>query len=201
MGKREPYTEAQKEQHNLEADIATLREPPRFVWRHQYDAARDEMEGDLVAQDFPEPSLTQQHFAHDADLNVIVKRYGITDGSIPVAPLDPRFFGDFTNAPEDLRQVLDISRQAKDMFMALPAEIRTQFQNDPALLHDWVTNPANRDEAIKMKLVEPDPPKKDTRPPRVKAAAEYTDWIKDPKNREEADRLGLKETREKPASK
>lgn len=200
MGKTEPYTEQEKEDHNIAAAFATRAAPERFVWRHQYDDLRDALEGDLIALDFPEPSLTQQHFAKDADLNTIVKRYGITDGAIPVTPLDPQFFGDFTNAPEDFRTVLEISKRAKDHFMALPADMRTAFHNDPAELHDWVTNPANKEEAISLGLLPKEPKQKDTRPIAVQRKAELEDWAA--KNSEEAHRLGIKKDAEKkPASK
>lgn len=186
MSKTEPYTEEDKV-----AYAATLPEGKgqRFNWRHQYDPIRDELEAELVAIAFPDPSLTQQHFTKDADLNSIVKRYGITDGAIPPAAIDPQFFGDFTNAPPDFRAVLDLSRDATNKFMALPAKIRTEFGNDPAIFHDWVTNPANKTEAIEMGLIAKDPPKKDTRPITVQRKAELQEWAA--KNSEEAHRLGI----------
>lgn len=130
----------------------------RFHWRHQYDEAADLIErrktdiGDLG------PSMTQQHFAKDADLNEIVKRFGIKDGSLPVVPTDPRFYGDFTGVP-DFRQALDATLDAANRFNALPAPLRNRFANDPILLWDFVNNPANFDEAIKLGLLKkPEPP-------------------------------------------
>lgn len=124
----------------------------RFTWRHQYDEAADAVErantdiGDLG------PSLTQQHFSKDADINEIVHRFGIGDGSIPPAPNDPRFYADFTNVV-DLRSALDRTIEAVTAFGLLPARLRNRFSNDPAELYEFVTDPANEAEAIQLGLI------------------------------------------------
>lgn len=122
-------------------------------WRHQDDEVQHEIERANTRIDFNDVSLTQQHFAKDADLNTIVKRYGITDGAIPPGALDPKWFGDFTDAA-DFREHLDRVRNATDRFNALPADIRTQFNNDPVELHDWVSDPANAEEAVLRGLLQ-----------------------------------------------
>lgn len=133
--------------------------PPktRFTYRHQYDEAADAIErantdiGDLG------PSLTQQHFTADADLNEIVRRYGVTDGAIPPAPQDPSAYGDFTDVPT-FRQAMDNVAEAKNRFMSLPAALRAKFNNNAGIMFDWVSNPDNTEEAIKLgflKRVEP----------------------------------------------
>lgn len=124
----------------------------RFTWRHQYDDDADQLERQATAISCLDPSLTQQHFVKDADLNTIVKRYGITDGAFPPAALDPRYFGDFTDEA-DFREHLDRVRNATDRFNALPADLRATFGNDPVLLHEWVSDPANVDEAVQMGLL------------------------------------------------
>lgn len=124
----------------------------RFTWRTQYDLD-EEIEAELTTQTVnEEPSLTQQQFAEDADLNVIMKRYGVTDGAIPPGALDPRYFGDFTDAP-DFRQALDTVRDANEKFQALPADIRNRFLNRPDLLWAWVNDPANQEEAVRIGLL------------------------------------------------
>lgn len=130
-------------------------------WRHQYDEARDDAEGDRTIIDFKEPSLTQQHFAKDADLNEIVRRFGIKDGSLPgfevLGSLDPRLFGDFSEEV-DLRTALDIANAAESAFAALPADLRTRFGNDPVSMFQFVNNPKNLDEAVKLGLLKKKPP-------------------------------------------
>lgn len=124
----------------------------RNDWRHQYDEDRDAVEQAITDIGDLGPSLTQQHFAKDADLNEIVHRFGITDGSIPPAPNDPRFYADYTNVV-DLRGALDRTIQAVTAFQALPARLRNRFHNDPAELYDFVTDPVNAEESITLGLL------------------------------------------------
>lgn len=137
------------------------------LWRRQDDAIEDEIARANTRITFDDPSKTQQHFAKDADLNTIAKRYGITDGAIPPMALNPEYFGDFTDAG-DFRDHLDRVKDALDRFNALPANLRSQFNNDPVQLHDWVMDPTNTDEAVTMGLLQKQsvtPPKTPQRDP------------------------------------
>lgn len=125
-------------------------------WRHQYDTKRDQEEGDACAYIEQHDSLTQQHFKDDADLNVIAQRFGLDKSPMPTAPFDPRMYGDFTNVP-DLRTALDTVNDAKNRFMALPAKLRTRFDNDPAKLWDFVNDPENGAEAVRLGLLQSQP--------------------------------------------
>ena len=133
-------------------------------WRHQYDLERDKFEGALAAIDTPhnekrDAAVTQQHFAKDTDINEIVKRFGIHDGSIPLPDLfnNPRLFGDFSEAT-DLRTTLDLARDAQEKFDLLPANIRKRFNHDPVALHEFISDPANDDEAIRLGLLHKETP-------------------------------------------
>lgn len=140
-------------------------------WRTGNDPdALNEQIGLDAATEFNDPSLTQQHFAKDADLNTIIKRYGITDGAIPPAAADGRYYGDFSDA-FDFRDVLDRTRDAIAKFNKLPAEIRAEFGNDPATLHDWIMNPDNAEEAVTMGLLAKTPTP-NTPPPKTDAAVD-----------------------------
>lgn len=136
---------------------------PRFEWRHQYDELTDEVESEASEIVNNEPPLTQQHFAKDADLNVIVKRFGVHDGAIPPIVMDPTFYGDFTDVP-DFRQSIENIRNASERFNALPADLRARFANDPVELWAFVNDPANEEESIKLGLLSRDPqtPRGDT---------------------------------------
>lgn len=126
----------------------------RFDWRHQYDDERDAFERELTDISFVDsPSLTQQHFAKDADLNTVLKRYGISDGQIPPAAADGRYYGDFSDV-FTFREALDRTRDAVAKFNALPAALRAEFNNDPVFLHDWVMDPKNADEAVALGLLQ-----------------------------------------------
>lgn len=125
---------------------------PRFQFRHQYDDAADErLSQDTGTGDFEE-SLTQQHFTEDADINVIMKRYGVTDGALTPAALDPSHFGDFSDVP-DFRSALDRTREAQERFNELPAKIRERFANDPVRLWEFVSDYDNAEEAVTLGLL------------------------------------------------
>lgn len=74
------------------------------------------------------PSLTVQSMTEDADINVIVKRFGLT-GQLP-ENARPVFFGDFTEVI-DFRSAHDAVIRAEQSFMEMPADVRARFGNDP----------------------------------------------------------------------
>lgn len=116
---------------------------------YNYDVDLASEESALICED---PSLTQQHQKEDADINHIVARFGLT-GELPFADRQPRY-GDFS-AVTDYHSAMNAVRSASEDFMSLPAELRARFNNDPALLIDFLAVDANRDEAIKLGLVNP----------------------------------------------
>lgn len=123
---------------------------PAFKWRHQYDTERDTEEGNRAAVTCEDPSLTQQQFTDDADINVIAKRFGLSE--VPVTPFDPSHFRDTTNDP-DLRTVLELQNQAREDFMALPAKLRRRFHDSPQELWDFVQDPENHEEAVRLGIL------------------------------------------------
>lgn len=133
----------------------------RINWRHQYDEDRDAEERAATDITCEDQSKTQQHFAIDADLNEIARRFGITDGAILPAVADPRFYGDFSNAV-DFRTALDLTRNARERFEQLPADIRSRFHHDPVELFNFVSDPKNDEEAIKLGLLKRNPVLQDT---------------------------------------
>lgn len=106
----------------------------------------------------PEPSLAVQDAAEEADINTIVRRFGLT-GQLPHDIRAPQY-GDFTGI-NDYRDAMDVVLEADRAFMALPADVRARFGNDPAELVDFVSNEANRDEARKLGLLVPEKAKPD----------------------------------------
>lgn len=97
-----------------------------------------------------EHSLTIQSMAEDADINVLMERYGIT-GTMPINPRVP-MYGDFTEVT-DYRSALHAVMEASDAFMELPAKIRARFNNDPQELLDFCANDANINEARSLGLL------------------------------------------------
>jgi len=113
---------------------------------YNYDTDAASNESGLVCL---EPSRTQQHFKDECDINYVLKNFGID--ALAVSPLQPRY-GDFTDVV-DYHSALNAVIAAEDQFMALPANIRKRFDNDPSKLIDFMENPANREEAESLGLV------------------------------------------------
>jgi phage internal scaffolding protein len=95
-------------------------------------------------------TLAQQHFKDECDINNILRQFNIT-GLLPENPLSPRY-GDFTGI-SDYQTALNQVIAAEDEFMRLPADLRARFENDPAQLIEFLENSENKDEAIKLGLV------------------------------------------------
>lgn len=135
---------------------ATPDAPARFVWRNQYDTARDAIERKLAETQPEGETLTVQHMKDETDINVVMERFGITDGSrlptMDFSKVDPSYYGDFSDAT-DLRTALARFDEAAQRFMLLPAKLRARFNNNWHELHDWVSNPANLDEAIGLGML------------------------------------------------
>lgn len=97
-------------------------------------------------------SLTQQNFKDDSDINVIVKRFGLT-GQLPVGLRVPTY-GDFDQV-DDYRTALEIVKAADYAFQQLPPDIRARFNNDPHEFVAFAEDPTNIEEMRKMGLAIP----------------------------------------------
>jgi phage internal scaffolding protein len=118
----------------------------RSAYNYDVDAASNE--SGLACE---EPSLAQQHFKEECDINTILQKFNIT-GLLPEAPLSPRY-GDFSGIG-DYHTALNRVIAAQDEFEALPAQIRARFDNDPAKLIEFLDDEANRPVAEELGLVE-----------------------------------------------
>jgi phage internal scaffolding protein len=117
----------------------------RTPYNYDRDAATNE--SGLACE---EPSLAQQHFKDECDINNILRQFNIT-GLLPEQPLSPRY-GDFTGIG-DYHTALNRVIAAQDEFDSLPAQIRARFDNDPANLIEFLNDDANRPEAEELGLV------------------------------------------------
>jgi phage internal scaffolding protein len=115
---------------------------------YNYDTDAASNESGLACE---EPSLAQQHFKDECDINTILERFNIT-GMLPQSPLSPRY-GDFSGI-SDYHTAINRVIAAQDEFDGLPAQIRAKFDNDPAKLIEFLDNEANRPEAEELGLVE-----------------------------------------------
>lgn len=98
-----------------------------------------------------DPSRAQQQFRDECDINTIVERFGLTH-EVPAGARMPSY-GDFTGI-SDFHSAMTAVRQAQEQFMQLPAQLRERFANDPQRLLVFLADSDNRDEAIKLGLVE-----------------------------------------------
>lgn len=98
-------------------------------YNHDTDA-----ESNRLAQTNKDPSLCQQHQAEEADINTIVKNFGVT-GKLPLVDIEP-IYGDFENA-EDFHTMKNRLAETTSMFYKLPAGMRASFNNDPG---SWLEN-------------------------------------------------------------
>lgn len=125
---------------------------PFFRTGYNYDRDEASRESGLTC---PEETLTVQSERDDADINVLVKRFGLL-GVMPESPRVP-MYGDFTEI-NDYRSALEIVRLADSAFMELTPEVRSRFENDPQKLMEFVSDDANIEEARKLGLLRKDDP-------------------------------------------
>lgn len=103
-----------------------------------------------------EDGVTQQQFKDECDINVIVKRFGLT-GELPDNFAMP-VSGDFTGV-NDFHSAMNVVRESQEAFMSLPGEMRARFGHDPGALLAFLGDVKNRDEAVKLGLVSLPPEK------------------------------------------
>lgn len=94
-------------------------------------------------------SKTQQHFADECDINAIVAQYQM--GRAPIAPERIPLGDDFYNIT-DYQSAMNAVRKGHEAFHELPANVRSQFNNDAQAFVTYVTNPANIDSVRAMGL-------------------------------------------------
>lgn len=131
-----------------------------IAWRQpgKYDVDEASLESAIDAADFGE-SMTQQHLGPDTDINVLVRRYGLT-GEMPVRR-EIAAYGEFDEAM-DFQTLLANVKAGEAAFAAVPADIRGKFGNDAGAFLEWIHDDENYEEAEKLGLV----------PKRVVAASE-----------------------------
>ena len=122
--------------------------PIKLRQPYAYDTDAASNESGLACE---EPSLAQQHYKDECDINTILERFNIT-GLLPESPLSPKY-GDFSGIT-DYHSALNAVIAAQDQFDGLPAQIRARFENEPAKLIEFLEDENNRPEAEKLGLVE-----------------------------------------------
>lgn len=116
-----------------------------------YDADMVSEETGLRCED---ETLAKQSFAEECDINTIVRRFHLT-GEVPHDVRMPTF-GDFEEV-YDYHSAAQAIADARESFMAMPAEVRARFGNDAGAFVEFCSKDENRDEAKRLGLLVPEP--------------------------------------------
>lgn len=106
-----------------------------------------------VSITFKKPSKTKQQFKNIANINNLVNQYLSSGEHQHLNPRPPQYG---YASGKDFLESLVIVDDAKQMFAALPSNIRSQFDNDPASFLDFTADPANRTAMAEMGLLTPE---------------------------------------------
>lgn len=87
-----------------------------------------------------DPSRAIQSQKDEADINTIVKSFGVT-GQLPAAVRLPTY-GDFDGI-SDFRSAIEAVRAAEDAFADIPSTIRERFHHDAGAFADFCIKPEN----------------------------------------------------------
>jgi hypothetical protein len=112
---------------NIDTDTGEISEINVFFKTpYNHDTSIEAARTALYCKD---PTKAQQHPKEECDINTIVDRF-LKTGTLPQVPLPPTYenFGEVF----DFQSAMNTIKAATDSFMALPANVRTRFQNDPA---------------------------------------------------------------------
>lgn len=121
----------------------------KLVPRTAYNA-RDE---EHVGITFVQPSVAQQHFKQESDVNYIVNRY-LQTGQWENVSERPPVYADMSafDGDMDLIRAYEAVERAEDGFMRLPSDLRKKLDNDPSKLVSWLSDESNRADAVKFGL-------------------------------------------------
>ena len=100
---------------------------------------------------FEEPTMTQQHFQDDCDINRIIERFTKT-GILPEIASNFEF-ADVSDVPS-YQEAMHFIMDAQDQFMELPAKLRKEFDNDPGQFLAFMEDSNNYERAIELGLIE-----------------------------------------------
>ena len=97
-----------------------------------------------------EPTLTQQQFREQCDINNIIKNYTQT-GELPLSKKVGQFLD--VSHVQDYQTALNTVIEAQSAFDNLPSKIRSRFENDPNQLLAFIEDDANYAEAQTLGLL------------------------------------------------
>lgn len=99
-----------------------------------------------------EPSKTDQSQTEQSDVNYIIGQYKKT-GQLTHLARKQGVYADVSQIP-DLQESLAQVELANTAFASLPSEVRQRFQNSPVQMIEFLQDPSNDEEAIRLGLKE-----------------------------------------------
>jgi phage internal scaffolding protein len=121
----------------------------RSAFNYDRDAVSDES-----GLSCPDPSLAQQSFREEVDINTIVNRF-LKTGVLPTPNTFPQYV-DFEGV-FDYQSAMNLVRAADESFMRMDAKVRARFNNSPQEFLEFFANAENLEEAIRLGLAIPQP--------------------------------------------
>lgn len=98
-----------------------------------------------------EGCTVQQQHKDAVNANRIVEKFERTGLMPPIR--SGGVYGDVSEIGDYQAAIEQVAR-AEEAFMELPAKVRDRFDNDPGKFLEFVGEPANKDEAVKLGLIE-----------------------------------------------
>ncbi len=120
-----------------------------FAIRSRYDFSRVPVR--LICVDGED--RTQQSFRDECDINVLMKRYEKTGVLPSFGRREPQYL-DATAI--DFQSSMDRVAEVQGVFSKLDARTRARFENNPELMLEFLADPANDAEAVKLGLKVPE---------------------------------------------
>lgn len=104
-----------------------------------------------VSLDLSKNGKTKQSFKEECDINTILAKYKKT-GVLDFVNENQAHYGDVTGI--DFRIAMIEVAKVTELFDQMPGSMRSRFQNDPAIFLEFIQDPENRPEAIKLGLIQ-----------------------------------------------
>lgn len=111
------------------------------------------------------PSMTKQSFVAECDINNIIKQYRLTGQVRHISAKAAQGTYEDLPDPMEFQDALNVVIQSEEAFATLPSHVRDRFGNDPEQFLQFMANPSNQDEIIKLGLGKDNRPPKEAPPP------------------------------------
>lgn len=109
-----------------------------------------------VQTDVGGPSMTQQSFKKECDINQIIAKHEkngtLSEFLMASRQERPGTYGDFSDSVA-YDEALNMVSAANQRFDALPARLRERFSNSPSEFLKFINNPKNADEAVELGIL------------------------------------------------